>query len=357
MLRARLVYHLTYRRPWHRIPLIFALLVAPVIAASAFGDADVGPPDTRASTDVATRRAAALAYGKQCKSEAGEPRYCGFDFQAMDGSCACLKRDGVSAGPVVGWTLDRRWHPFSPGIAGIDFARLRWHYSCRQADGIVLGYTPYYTGEPGSQYGPQKMREACLRSPKAAEWDCQIHANLWWTFEEFFDWNMTRIPCSCTGWNWSPSYPCPLSTDPPVPTPVPEPTATPPAPTPLPTPTTSPTPAPAPGCGVPGWCRDQVGLCGPCPGSTPAPTPAPTPGPTATPAPTCPPAVPCPSCPYVPPCPPAPRVTCRIVPALTARDLQTLKQAATWTTPAQRKEWLRQLAAHVAAQRCEVVEQ
>lgn len=338
-MRSRLLHHLTHRRPWHRVALLLiGTIAAPLIAA------DVGPPDTRASTDVAVRRAAALAYGKRCSSDAGEPRYCGFDYQAPDNACACLMRNGVAVGPVVGWPLDRRWHSFGAGPADGDQARLRWHYLCRQADGVALGYTPFYTGEPGGSYGPQRMREECLRSPKALEWDCQISSH-WWTVEEFMDWNMTRFPCSCTGWGWTPPYDCPLSTDPPVPAPVPVPDPTPEPPPPAPTP--EPPPPPPGQCRQPDGtrgCLDQVGLCGPCPGSTPAPAPSPPPAPT--PEPECP-ATPCPSCPYTPPCPepPAP-VAC---PPLPGSAMLTLDVSKAWTLKQQRKDRMTRAIAELRA--------
>lgn len=113
---------------------------------------------------------------------------------------------------------------------------------------------------------------------------------------------------------------------------------------PTPSPTSEPTPAPtatpAPTPCAPGCVPIGFGQCA-CPTPTPVPTPEPTPQPTATP------------CPTAAPCPPPPAVHCTITP-LSPRALQTLRVAPNWTLIEQRKAWLRQLAAEIAAQRCEV---
>lgn len=241
-------------------------------------------------------------YGPGYVSPECEGKICGFGFQPPDKSC--LHENGAAVGPIRCHPLDARYEPFPsyPGkVVPADGEAYKHRYwgQCRQANGVVKGYPPFFTGEPGGNYGPQKMRELCLANAfgTAATHDCQVHNDMGWTVREVYDWNASQIQGAISH---PPAWQCFFEGDTPPPTPAPTVTATSPQPTPTATATATTTPPVNP-C-PPGQCQSMFG-CQPCSGVTPTPTatatlPSPTPTPTSTaPKPT---PTPCPSCPPVP---------------------------------------------------------
>lgn len=237
------------------------------------------------------------------RAEAQPAKIPGFGYpEPRPGACACLRRDGVVNGPILGYPFGLQWgnpFPSRPGKpANQDHVATmgRYRMGCRQPDGTVMGYPPGYTGEPGSRYGPEEMSRRCKNNDfgTGATHDCEYNPLDGRIAKQFHDWNAQQFPCACSPgvkpW-FCPGDGAPTTPPPPLPDPLP-------TPAPQPPPVATPVPP-----GVPaGCCQTMFGLqcpCQPVTSPTPAPQPTPTPPPVVQPTPTpqpCPSAPPCPSC-------------------------------------------------------------
>lgn len=249
---------------------------AKMAAASATGVAILASVAFMVTTSLSSVWPA--PYGPGYSAPECEGKVCGFGFPVP--ATSCLFENGAAQGPVRCHPLDAKWEPFPayPGNAvpaDSNAYKHRYWGQCRQLDGVVKGYPPYYTGEPGGQYGPQAMKAACEANAfgTAATHDCEIHYDMGWTVRELYDWNASRFQGPISQ---PPAWQCYFDGTPtPTAAPTVVPTATqPPQPTPTTAPTTSPTPPVNP-C-PPGQCQSMFG-CQPCSGVTPTPTPTPAP--------------------------------------------------------------------------------